>query len=91
MPKHCTYQSLEQAKTTKNQPKWAEVNWNDPPKLQSNLKPPKNFKIGEIWDFLLAFVFQILNPAKKYQLSNLNKILPASYFEGADFCNLTFD
>ena len=39
----------------------------------------QNFKVGEIWNFLLTFVFQILGPnaeicvfwVKKYQLSNL--------------------
>ena len=63
---------------------------------QNKAKPAEmtqNFKIGEIWNFLLAFVFYILCPnvqiwifwAKKYGRSNLNEILHVPYFECVDF------
>ena len=60
---------------------------------QTNSETTQNFKTGEIWNFALVFVFQILSPnlltwsflPKKYQLSNLNKILSVSYFAGTDF------
>ena len=53
----------------------------------------QNFEIGEIWNLLLAFFFQICSPsahiwafrAKKYRLSNLNQTLYVSNLVGVDF------
>ena len=61
------------AKTTRNQPKRTK-------KIAKCPKTTKNFKINEIWNFLLTLVFQTSGPnaqiwlfwAKKYQLSNLS-------------------
>ena len=72
--------------TSQNQPKPVETSRNGSKRAKTtspkNSKQPKttqNFKSGEIWNFLLAFVFQISSPngqiwvfwIKKYQLSNL--------------------
>ena len=76
---------------TWNQSKHAQPK---PPKTTSkNCKTIQNFKIGEIWNFLLVFIFQIsdLNAriwvfwVKKYQPSNPNKILLVHCFKYADF------
>ena len=64
-----------------------------PPKIMKRPKTIQIFKIEEIWNFLIAFIFQILSPyaqiwvswAKRYQFSNLNQILLVPYFENADF------
>ena len=45
-----------------NEPKRAEISRNDPRKIAKQPKTTKNFKIEEIWNFLLAFVFQISSP-----------------------------
>ena len=108
---------------------------NDPKKIPKRPETTQNFKIGEIWNFVLAFVFQILSPnaqiwafwpksiklliltkfpmylisevlisnllfvfkniepkslnlgilGQRVLISNLNKILTGSNFEGADF------
>ena len=53
------------AKTTWNQPKWAETSRNNPKpakRTQKNYEMTQNFKFGEIWNFLLSFVFQSLSP-----------------------------
>ena len=78
---------------TRNEPKRPETNRNDPPKIMKRPKTIQIFKIEEIWNFLIAFIFQILSPyaqiwvswAKRYQFSNLNQILLVPYFENADF------
>ena len=64
-----------------------------PKKIARQPERTQELKIGKIWNFLLGFVFKISGPnaqiwtfwVKKYSLSDLNEILPASYFEGADF------
>ena len=67
---------------TQNEPKQDETSRNDPklPKTTSkNCKTTQNVKTGEIWNFLIAFVFQVLSPnaqiwvfwIKKFQLFNL--------------------
>ena len=61
----------ERAKTTWNQPKLAETRRNDPKPTETTQKIAKrpetiqNFEIGEIWNFLLAFAFQISSPNAK--------------------------
>ena len=53
---------------TRNQPKQAEASLNDPKPVKTTLKKCDttqnnlNFEIGEIWNFLLALVFQISGP-----------------------------
>ena len=73
--------------------------WNKPNQLKRLKKIAKQpettsiFKIREIWNFLLVYVFQISSTnaqiwafwAKKYQLSNLHEFLHLLYFEGTDF------
>ena len=65
-----------------NDPKPAKTIRNQPKRPKKNEKQPEeteNVQIGEIWNFLLTFVFQTLGPnaqiwvfcTKKYQLSNL--------------------
>ena len=54
---------MKPAKTSGNQPKEPKTSQNDPPKqIVKRSETTQNLKIGEIWDFLLAFVFQILSP-----------------------------
>ena len=90
------FQNSTELTGTWKEPKRAETTQNQPKRLQKAAKQPEttqSFKIGKIWNFLLAFVFQTSSPnaqicvfwVKKYQLSHLNKTLPVSYFEGADF------
>ena len=47
---------LEPAERTQNQPK------RPPKQIVKRSETTQNLKIGEIWHFLLAFVFQILSP-----------------------------
>ena len=78
---------------TRNEPNRPEPNRHDPPKIMKRPTTIQIFKIEEIWNFLIAFIFQILSPyaqirvswAKRYQFSNLNQILLVPYFENADF------
>ena len=66
-------------KTSRNHPKRSKTSRNDPRKIAKQPETTQNFEIGEIWNFLLVFVFRISCPnaqiqafwAKKYQLSNL--------------------
>ena len=65
---------------TRNEPKQPETSQNEPkpaeatPNIAKRPETTQNFKIREIWDFLPAFVFQVLSPntqiwvfwAKKY-------------------------
>ena len=63
---------------TWNEPKRLKTSWTDPKNIAKWPEVIQNFKIWEIWNFLLAFVSQISssNPqiwvfwVKKYQLSN---------------------
>ena len=57
-----TYANLERAKTSRNQPKRLETNWNDPQKLWNDPKQSKISKLGKSGIFLLAFVFQTSSP-----------------------------
>ena len=76
----------KRAKRTRNQPK-------QPKKIAKQPKTTQNSKIGEIWDFLMVFILQILKPnvhiwafwGKKYLISNFNDISHEPCFEGADF------
>ena len=49
------------AKTSRNQPKRPKVNRNDPQKIAKRPETTQNCKIGEIFNLLLAFDFQILS------------------------------
>lgn len=46
----------------RNEPKQPETSPND----QKNCETTQNFNIREIWNFLLAFFFQTLNPNAKF-------------------------
>ena len=70
--------------TSQKESKPAEMTQNQLKRPKIIAKQPKttqNFKIGKIWNFLLAFVFQTLCPnaqiwvfwAKKYQISKILK------------------
>ena len=61
-------------------------------KIAKRHKTTQSFKIGKIWNFLLAFIFQTSSPiafwaflAKIYSLYNLNETFHVPYFEGTDF------
>ena len=71
---------------TRNKPKRPETSRNDAQKLAKRLETTQNFKIisknhFEIWNFVLAFVFQVSSPnaqiwvfwPKKCQLPNLHE------------------
>lgn len=61
--------------------KQAKTRWRWPKKILKWPRATQNFKMGKIWNFLLAFIFQFLSPhvpiwvfwAKKYQLFILMK------------------
>ena len=77
---------------TRNEPKPPETSQNEsktsrdqqkqPQKIAKQSKMTQNSNIAEIWNFLVAFIFQILNPngqisgfwVRKYQLLDLNQI-----------------
>ena len=71
----------------------AETIRNQLKRLPQNCETTRNVKTGEIWNFLLAFIFQTSSPndqiwvfwINKYQLSYYNKVLPAPYFKEDDF------
>ena len=88
-----TRNELKWAKTSQNDPKLAETTQNQLKRPKKICKTNQNFKIRGIWNFLLAFVFQILSPnsqiwvfgVNRYQLPNIfNEILPVPYFEDAN-------
>ena len=59
--------------TKRNQSKRAETNRNQPQrpkKLEKRQETTQNVKIGQIWSFLLASVFQILSP--NAQIKSIN-------------------
>ena len=82
---------------TQNQPKQAKASRNDPKPakmISQKLQTTQNLKkIGEIWDYLLAFIFQISSPnvqiwafwTKKYLLSILKEISCVPCFECVNF------
>ena len=59
------------SRTSQNDLKLAETSRNDPKPTETTQKIAKrpetiqNFEIGEIWNFLLAFAFQISSPNAK--------------------------
>ena len=80
-------------KTCLNEFKPRETSQSNPLEVVKQPEMTQNFKIGEVWNLLLAFVFQICSPsahiwafrAKKYRLSNLNQTLYVSNLVGVDF------
>ena len=71
---------LLKPKASQYDPQPAKSSRNYPKQLQKIAKRPKttqNFKIGEIWNFLPGFVYQIFQ--------SFNKILAVPYLEGANF------
>ena len=60
---------LRKPGTTQNQPKWAETSQNNPKPTKTTTKKIakwseiiQHFETGEIWNFLLIFIFQISSP-----------------------------
>ena len=54
-----TWNEPKRPETSQHKPKLFETTGNDPQKFAKRLETIQNFKIREIWNFLLTFVFQI--------------------------------
>ena len=60
-----TQNKPKQLETSQNKSKQAETTQNQPKRPKKIAKQPEttqSFKIGEIWNFLLVFVFKTLSP-----------------------------
>ena len=75
----------------RNEPKQPETSQSDPKKIVKQPETSQIFKIGEIRNFILAFVFQTSSPNPQIWVFGPRSInflifhLPAPYFEGGDF------
>ena len=69
--------------TSRNQSKRAETSRKQPQrpkKLEKRQETTQNVKIGQIWNFLLVFVFQILSPNTQIKSISINFLILRKFY-----------